>query len=284
MDRFENVPGYPLLFKKPAYEVPAYDYYGTRREEVRPTKTVREGQKAQDFLVTSVKLIKIGDQDALTLDTALIENTDFFLQALRTIDPHFIAAELRVEKQEAKDVMNASVLKSPDAEAPVETDNNRNDKKKVRPQDIFFTLNERDLKSSSVTANDFRSRTSQYSKMGTGKTQVASQDTEVFKDKSKLTLAQVLSHIFEKAINVQFQEFQGRLGKQHQEFFFTNADSSHFATELKLAKFWRELSASEREKVWAKVTLAQDDIIEEIKKSPEFANSMQFEEIQEEPE
>jgi len=63
--------------------------------------------------------------------------------------------------------------------------------------------------STGTQAADFRSRTSQYSRMGTKQhpTAPAQSTSEVIKDKSKTTLAQVLSHIFEKAINVQYAEF-----------------------------------------------------------------------------
>jgi len=63
-------------------------------------------------------------------------------------------------------------------------------------------------------------------------------DNEVIKDKSKLTLAQVISHIFEKSINIQYQEFQGKLSNSMKEFFFTSIENHHYSIDLKLSKFW----------------------------------------------
>lgn len=40
-----------------------------------------------------------------------------------------------------------------------------------------------------------------------------------------MTLGQILSHIIEKAINVQYQEFQSKLTNQMKEFFFTQTEN-----------------------------------------------------------
>ena len=38
--------------------------------------------------------------------------------------------------------------------------------------------------------------------------------------KNKLSLGQILSHLFEKSLNVQFHEYNNKLTKQMKEFFF----------------------------------------------------------------
>lgn len=64
---------------------------------------------------------------------------------------------------------------------------------------------------------------------------------EIIKDKSTISLGQVLCHIFEKAINVQYHEFQNKISNQMKEFFYSQDDNTIFNQDLKLAKFWREL-------------------------------------------
>ena len=126
--------------------------------------------------------------------------------------------------------------------------------------------------------------------MGTKSTHQASatahlpDSTEVFKDKSELTLGQILSHIFEKAINVQYQEYQGKLQNNMKEFFFSNNDNHLYTVDLKLAKFWKESKPKEKESIWTTVNAAQNDVIEEIKKSDLYAKAKHCDDIVEENE
>ena len=73
-----------------------------------------------------------------------------------------------------------------------------------------------------------------------------------------MTLGQILSHIIEKAINVQYQEFQSKLTNQMKEFFFTQTENHLYAQDLNIAKFWKDLTPNGKEKTWTKVSEAQE--------------------------
>lgn len=110
---------------------------------------------------------------------------------------------------------------------------------------------------SAVSSQDFRSRTSVYGRQGTqapasSSKQTGSTTTDVFKDRNRLTLAQVVAHLFEKAVNVQYHDFQGKLSPAMKEFFFTTEEERERAKkggtgaegehqldrDASLAKFW----------------------------------------------
>jgi hypothetical protein len=117
----------------------------------------------------------VGGEEAITLNNELLENTDFLLKMMQTIDPSFMHSELKIERTDVATAMKGSVLQSKHEAASQEDSQHQTTSRKqqgrTREPDLFFTLNERDGKavnqtSTGVAATDFRSRTSQYSKMG----------------------------------------------------------------------------------------------------------------------
>jgi len=100
-----------------------------------------------------------------------------------------------------------------------------------RDQDVFFTLNERDLSTSQLKtgagSDNFRDRTSLYNSQRTkAHPNNQQQDKEVILDKTNISLGRILSHLFEKAINVQYQDFQNKLSNPMKEFFYTQTENN----------------------------------------------------------
>jgi hypothetical protein len=58
-------------------------------------------------------VIKIGEQEAITLSNDLLENTSFLLENFMKIDKNFMATELKFEKTDIKSAMESSVLNYP---------------------------------------------------------------------------------------------------------------------------------------------------------------------------
>jgi hypothetical protein len=113
-------------------------------------------------------------------------------------------------------------------------------------------------------SHEYREKHSQYSKQGPKQLLISK---EIIKDKSQVSLGQVLCHIFEKSINVQYQEFQNRLTNQMKDFFFSQNENNLFNQDIKLAKFWKDLNPEEQADFWLKVVKAQEEVIKEIKQS-----------------
>lgn len=113
---------------------------------------LKEQQKSQDVLISNVNIIQIGNQEALTLAGDLLENTEFFLQMMRKIDDNFMLSELKIDKTDYMTALSNSVLKN-------------EDKKSESRKNPFFTLNERHVITMKSSADDFRQRTSQYTKV-----------------------------------------------------------------------------------------------------------------------
>lgn len=104
-EKYSRLKNFGLLYRKPKYmgagvmttygdnlALPSkYDYYGSSRdpESERLTdqqkqqmehKKAKERERSEDCLVTNIRIIKIGNEDAITLSNYLLENTQFFLQ------------------------------------------------------------------------------------------------------------------------------------------------------------------------------------------------------------
>lgn len=152
---------------------------------------------------------------------------------------------------------------------------------------MFFTLNERDVKpnqsgQAKKDTSEFREKHSQYGKQGPKQNVFITK--EIIKDKTTVSLGQILCHLFEKAINVQYQEFQNKLSNQMKEFFFSTNENNLFNQDLKLAKFWKDLSPEEQSNFWLKIFKSSDEVVQQIKQSELFKKVKQFDDIQEETE
>lgn len=71
----------------------------------------------------------------------------------------------------------------------------------------------------------------------------------------------MLCHLFEKAINIQYMDFKGRLSKEQQRFFFKKIEQGEYQVEAKiiwkdmcLAKYLMDLSPAEKERFWSRVS------------------------------
>lgn len=62
------------------------------------SKLIAEREKVQDMLVESINIIKIGNEEAITLNNDFLANNEFMLKMLQKIDPNFMMSELKIEK------------------------------------------------------------------------------------------------------------------------------------------------------------------------------------------
>ena len=91
-------------------------------------------------------------------------------------------------------------------------------------------------------------------------------------DKSALSLGQIICHVFEKSLNVQFTEFKGRLAHSQKKFFMRAIDAgdmqyaaSFLWTDMKLSKFWMDLPKDRKDKLWARATEEEESIVETVR-------------------
>lgn len=96
----------------------------------------------------------------------------------------------------------------------------------------------------------------------------------VHDDKSKLSLGQILSHLFEKAINVQYNDYVHKLNEQRKDFFFCRIDNNHYSHDMYIAKFWLNLSNSGRDQFWTKIEKDMHGILDTIKQHEYFKLAM----------
>lgn len=73
---------------------------------------MKEKQQVQDALISNINIIRIGNEEALTINNDLLENTNYFLTMMRGLDPNFMLSELKIEKTDIAQAMNGSVLYS----------------------------------------------------------------------------------------------------------------------------------------------------------------------------
>jgi hypothetical protein len=203
----------------------------------------------EDTLISNINIIKIGDVEALTINNEMLENSTYFCHMMQQVDPKFLLSELKIEKTEATVALQTSVLaphqstssglasgKGDDKTNQEQTAHSRKATGRAghhgyqRDQDVFFTLNERDLSTSQMKtgtgSDNFRDRTSLYNSQRTkAHPNNQQQDKEVILDKTRLSLGRILSHLFEKAINVQYQDFQNKLTNPMKEFFYTQTEN-----------------------------------------------------------
>lgn len=104
-------------------------------------------------------------------------------------------------------------------------------------------------------------------------------------DKSRLSIGQVIAHMFEKAINVQYNDFLGKLSKPQTEFFFCGSEDHLYSRDMHIAKFWMNLAASEQDLFWQKIEEKKTEIVEAVKDSEVFKQAQSCQEpIKEETE
>ena len=129
------------------------------------------------------------------------------------------------------------------------------------------------MTSSGVNSSEFKARSSQYTNIGikpyNTPSSISNQkvDKEVVKDKSHMSFGQILSHLFEKSINVQYQEYLGKLSNQMKDFFYMSNENHMYSVDLKLAKFWLNIKPKERDQFWKTISEKQDGILGEIKQT-----------------
>lgn len=94
-----------------------YDYYGFQPyhhgsylDRTAESKTIKEREKSEDCLLSEMRIVKIGNEPALTVSNYLLENTSFFLAQMRKIDPNFLLGDLKVERTDNKMAMSKSVF------------------------------------------------------------------------------------------------------------------------------------------------------------------------------
>lgn len=162
-DRQKKIANFNILYKKPSY-----DYYGNGAHVSKE----KEMQAAQEEILDNLRIVRVGEQDAITLSNHLLENTHFFFQILQKIDKNFLQAELKIEKQEYSRAMQPSVLnKNPGSQSeqqePALYATSQPTRKAKNSEKHFFVLNERDMRTSSHDAYSdcFKQKYSTYKSM-----------------------------------------------------------------------------------------------------------------------
>ncbi|CDW83969.1 UNKNOWN [Stylonychia lemnae] len=92
----------------------------------------------------------------------------------------------------------------------------------------------------------------------------------------EFSLAQCLYTIFEKAINVQYLDYLGKLNQDHQNFFFTTPQFDIFTYDMKLSYFWLSMDSEKRKKAIKNLDELEKKIESEI-----HTKTYQFEGIKE---
>lgn len=59
-----------------------YDYYGSQKL-MKQNESDLKRIKIEDLLIMNVRLIRIGDEEAITLSNEILENTSFMLQQMK---------------------------------------------------------------------------------------------------------------------------------------------------------------------------------------------------------
>ena len=59
-----------------------YDYYGSQNL-MKQNESDLKRIKIEDLLIMNVRLIRIGDEEAITLSNEILENTSFMLQQMK---------------------------------------------------------------------------------------------------------------------------------------------------------------------------------------------------------
>ena len=115
----------------------------------------------------------------------------------------------------------------------------------MRDTDVYYALNERECKG--------RPRDGPYRNQGPkpkGSTQQQGKFSGVHAENTKLSIGQIIAHMFEKAINVQYCDFLGKLSKAHLEFFFCGSEDHLYSRDMHIAKYWMKLEPSEQDEFW----------------------------------
>jgi hypothetical protein len=59
-----------------------YDYYGSQKL-MKQNESDLKRIKIEDLLIMNVRLIRIGEEEAITLSNEILENTSFMLQQMK---------------------------------------------------------------------------------------------------------------------------------------------------------------------------------------------------------
>lgn len=230
-------------------------------------------------MIAALNFITVGNEEAITLNNDFLENNSYLIKMLQTVEPNFMRNDLKIEKTDIQNALSASVVCKNKLDGGDESKqfHNRKTNARSKNQDTYFTVQSRFEASKTISsADEFKQRNSQYNKMGTKPHPAQKESSAAY-----LTFGQILVHLFEKAINVQFQEFQNKLSNQMREFFFHSEENLTFEEDLMLAKFWKEVKQPKITKIWSMVSAEMETVFKETKKSDAYQKKEEFPEIEE---
>lgn len=79
LHRLESVHPYQLLLVKPKHEAQRF------------SSVLKSKQEAEDYLIEQTRIVSVmQENDGLTLDIDIIENTDFFMTVMKSVDDEFL--------------------------------------------------------------------------------------------------------------------------------------------------------------------------------------------------
>jgi hypothetical protein len=87
-----RVAGYDLYYMSQSFKRQPYDVYGPH---ATPYEKARQ---CEDELIRSVRFIRIGDEQAITLSNDFFESAEYLSQMMETIMPEWMNGELKIER------------------------------------------------------------------------------------------------------------------------------------------------------------------------------------------
>lgn len=91
-----------------------------------------------------------------------------------------------------------------------------------------------------------------------------------------MSIGQMLCHLLEKSLNIQYLDFRQKLKDPMQKFFFQRNDvnssftNTFYWNDLNLAKFWMDLPSTTQDAFWARVGEIEESALKQIKDSEAF--------------
>ena len=87
-DLLESVHPYQILLVKPKNEL-----------SIHASKFMQEKQQSEDMLIEGVRIVSVQSQnDTLTLDPEIFENTEFFMKIMKSVDDRFLMKNKDINK------------------------------------------------------------------------------------------------------------------------------------------------------------------------------------------
>lgn len=136
---------YQLYYSSKTFKIP-YDVYGAADHS-------EKARSCEDELLNSIRLVRIGEEPAITLSNHFMENPDYLFTMMTSIVPDWLNGELKIERHGFDEAKRASTLTFKEPEVKENSKSKKSSKNNTDGQD-FFVLNTRNGKTMVRTASD----------------------------------------------------------------------------------------------------------------------------------